>query len=393
MSRRQSWLPLAAILVLAFNLRPVAISVGPVLEEISRDVGLSAVGAGLLTSLPTLAFAVFGALAPGLARRLGAHVVIGIALVGLLVGQIARALVDSAVGFLLLSILALGGMALANVLLPSLVRLHFPHRVGLATALYSLVMTMGVTAASAGTVPLAQALGGWQAAFIAAAALAVAALVCWIPLLIVSRRQPSAPPEAGHTMAAVARTRLGWAMALFFGIQSAQAYSIFGWLPSVFRSAGLSDVDAGFMLGIATGVGIIPSFLIPAYVARAQHPQRLFLVLVASLVIGFVGLLVAPAASPAVWSFCLAIGTASFPLILALFGLRARTASATAALSGFTQAIGYLIATAGPLLFGTLYAWTGGWTASIGLQLALVIPMVIVGLYSLRPQYIEDQLP
>lgn len=385
------WWPLVALLALAFNLRPVAVSVGPVLAEISGDIGLSGSLAGLLTSLPTICFAVFGALAPAVARRFGDHLAIGIALVLLIVGQVGRLMVDGSASFLLLSMVALSGMALANVLMPSLVRRHYPGRIGMATALYSLTMTIGVTLASATTVPLANALGGWRAAFVAWVVAAAAALLCWLPLL--GQREPVRSHELARvTLGQIARTRLGWALALFFGIQSSQAYSIFGWLPSVYRSAGLNEVQAGLMLGIATGVGIVPAFLIPAYVARTRNPSVLFVSLMVFLVAGYLGLMLAPTSAPWLWAVFLALGTASFPLLLALFGTRARTPVATAALSGFAQSVGYVIATLGPLSFGILHARTDSWTPSIVLQLVLVVPMLIAGLYACRPLLVEDQL-
>ena len=385
------WWPLIALLALAFNLRPVAVSVGPVLAEISGDIGLSGSLAGLLTSLPTICFAVFGALAPAVARRFGDHMAIGIALVLLIVGQVGRLMVDGPASFLLLSMVALSGMALANVLMPSLVRRHYPGRIGMATALYSLTMTIGVTLASATTVPLANALGGWRAAFVAWVIAATAALLCWLPLL--GQREPVRSHELARvTLGQIARTRLGWALAVFFGIQSSQAYSIFGWLPSVYRSAGLDEVQAGLMLGIATGVGIIPAFLIPAYVARTKNPSVLFVSLMVFLVAGYLGLMLAPTSAPWLWAVFLALGTASFPLLLALFGTRARTPVATAALSGFAQSVGYVIATLGPLWFGILHARTDSWTPSIVLQLVLVVPMLIAGLYACRPLLVEDQL-
>ena len=385
------WWPLIALLALAFNLRPVAVSVGPVLAEISGDIGLSGSLAGLLTSLPTICFAVFGALAPAVARRFGDHMAIGIALVLLIVGQVGRLMVDGPASFLLLSMVALSGMALANVLMPSLVRRHYPGRIGMATALYSLTMTIGVTLASATTVPLANALGGWRAAFVAWVIAATAALLCWLPLL--GQREPVRSHELARvTLGQIARTRLGWALAVFFGIQSSQAYSIFGWLPSVYRSAGLDEVQAGLMLGIATGVGIIPAFLIPAYVARTKNPSVLFVSLMVFLVAGYLGLMLAPTSAPWLWAVFLALGTASFPLLLALFGTRARTPVATAALSGFAQSVGYVIATLGPLSFGILHARTDSWTPSIVLQLVLVVPMLIAGLYACRPLLVEDQL-
>ena len=208
--------------------------------------------------------------------------------------------------------------------------------------------------------------------------------------MIREQRRTDGQPRV--TLGQIARTRLGWALAVMFGIQSAQAYSIFGWLPSVYRSAGLSEIDAGYMLGIATGVGILPAFVVPVLAARLRHPSRLFLTIMAFLVAGYVGLMLAPSSTPWLWAALLALGQASFPLILALFGIRARTPGATAALSGFAQSVGYAIAALGPMSFGVLHGATGSWTASISLQLALCVPMVVAGLYACRPLLIEDQL-
>lgn len=390
---RDTTIALVAILLLAFNLRPVATSVGPVLKQITADFQMGGATAGLLTSLPALCFSVFGAMAPAIASRIGPHRTIGIALLALVVGQAGRAWVPTAWAFLLLSVLALAGMALSNVLLPSLVRLHFPRRIGLATSLYSLSLTLGVTAASAATYPLALELGGWRGAFTAITAVGVAALLCWLPMLRHSRVQHSLSPEKEHhSVVAVARTRMGWAMAVLFGIQSAQAYTIFGWLPTIYIDAGLDEVSAGLMLGIATGAGVIPSFFTPIYASRKAEPVGLFLTIMMFLVAGYIGLWLAPTTLPWLWAILLAFGTASFPLILALLGLRARTASGTAALSGFTQSVGYLIAATGPFIVGVLHERTNDWGWSIGFQLVLVIPMTIVGIRCCRSWFIEDEL-
>ena len=135
---------------------------GPVLAEVRAGLGMGAASAGLLTSLPVLAFAVFGALAPALASRIGLHRVTLLALVCVIAGLGTRVLVDHEASFLALSMLALAGMAVANVVLPSLVKLHFPDRVGLVTAIYTTALSIGLTAALWLTVPISDALGDWR---------------------------------------------------------------------------------------------------------------------------------------------------------------------------------------------------------------------------------------
>ena len=108
------------------------------------------------------------------------------------------------------------------------------------------------------------------------------------------------------------------------------------------------------------------SFWLPAWAARMEHQTWLIVVLVACYPVGYVGL-IARAGRPApgcgrCWS---ASRAAVFPVVLTLIGLRARTSEGTAALSGFTQSVGYLIAAIGPFGMGSLYELTGGWTVPL----------------------------
>ncbi len=383
---------LVGVALLAFNLRPLASQVGPVLPTLQSDLGLNGVTAGVLTSLPTASFAVFGALAAGLARRFGTHRVIVAALVAMALGAAGRLAVGTALPFLALSAVGLAGMAVANVLAPSIVRQHFPDHVGMVTATYSLTLSIGVTLSSAFTVPLAQALGGWRPAFATALIPIALALIPWLFALKFARGHR--PEHAGPriSLATVARTKLGWMMAIFFGFQSAQAYSIFGWLPSIYRSAGLSAADAGWMLGIATGLGIPLAFAWPALISRNPRPLPLLILVVSCAVFGYGGLLLVPGQLPWLWAALIAIGTSSFPMILALFGMRARTAAGTAALSGFSQSVGYTIATAGPLALGVVHEITGSWFGPVGLLLVMLVPMTIGGVFTCRAGNIEDEL-
>ena len=150
---------------------------------------MTAAETGLLTSLPVLAFAVFGALAPRLARLVGLHRLTLLALLGVVGGLAGRAAVTSVPVFLLLSLLALAGMATANVLLPSLVKLHFPDRVGLMTSIYSTALAIGLTAASVLTVPISEAGDGWRSGLLVWSFTAVIAALPWL-LLVAHDRKP-----------------------------------------------------------------------------------------------------------------------------------------------------------------------------------------------------------
>jgi CP family cyanate transporter-like MFS transporter len=389
-SRLERGLVVLGIVVLAFNLRPAAVSVGPVLGEISSGLGMTAAQTGVLTSLPVLAFAVFGALAPRLARVVGLHRLTLAALLCVVAGLGVRATVSSVPVFLALSLLALAGMASANVVLPSLVKLHFPDRIGRFTAIYSTSLAIGLTAASVLTVPISEAYGDWRYGLGAWAVTAAIAVLPWLALVAHDRRPSEERGRIG--LLDVARTRLGWLLALFFGLQSLQAYSIFGWFAELYQDAGFSPHTAGLLLGVITGVSIPLSFLVPSLVARAHDQTLILCVLMACYPIGYLGLIVAPADLALLWAVLVGTGTATFPLILTLIGLRARTSAGTAALSGFAQSSGYLIAAIGPFGVGVLREASGGWTVPLVVLTVLTIPQLVIGLAVSRPAYVEDEL-
>ncbi|WP_354438173.1 MFS transporter [Marmoricola sp. OAE513] len=382
------------IVVLAFNLRPAAVSVGPVLDEVSDGLGMASWETALLTTLPVLSFATVGALAPRVGRVLGTHRATLAALALVCGGLIARAHVDAPAAFLLLSFTALSGMAVANVLLPSLVKLHFPDRVGTLTAVYSTAMAIGLTSASVLTVPFSDAGSApldWRHGLVVWAFTAGIAALPWIALVRHDRRTPQSP--SAITTGTVAQTRLGWLMAGFFGLQSLQAYAIFGWLAQVFRDAGSSAHEAGLLLGITTAIAIPLSFVIPGLTARSKDQRMVLTAIMAFYPIGYAGLIAAPDTAPWLWALTLGIGTCTFPFILTLIGLRARTPGGTAALSGFTQSAGYLIAVVGPFGVGALHDAADSWTLPLLVLVGLCVPQYLLGLLASRPTYVEDEIP
>jgi MFS transporter, CP family, cyanate transporter len=387
---RRTALVLAGLVLLSFNLRPAAVSVGPVLAEVRRGLGLSGAEAGLLTSLPVLAFAVFGALAPTLARRTGLHRAITVSLVAVVLGLGGRAAVPDSTAFLALSALALAGMATANVLIPSLVKLHFPDRIGRATAIYTTALAIGLTSAFLLTVPISESFGSWRAGLGVWALLALVAVLPWLGLLGHDRHLETGARSI--SFADVARTRIGWAMALFFGLQSLQAYSIFGWFAQLWRDSGYSAEQAGLLVAIVAGVSIPLSLWLPSAAAHRQDQRGLILAVLSCYLLGYSLLLVDAHTWAIPAALLVGVGCCVFPVVLTLIGLRAHTPDGTAALSGFTQSLGYLIAAIGPFAIGVVYDATGGWTAPLWLLMVLVVPLLAVGAYAGRPAYLENQL-
>jgi MFS transporter, CP family, cyanate transporter len=389
--RWERLLVVAGIVLLAVNLRPAATSLGALLEETQRALSISPSLAGLLTTLPVLCFATFGPVATALGRRWGLHRTALLTLALVVCGLLLRAVTGSAAVFLVASALALAGMAAGNVLLPPLVKRHFPHRVGALTAVYSTALMTGAGLPPWVAVPVSEAAGSWRYGLAMWGVLAAVALLPWVGLLRHDVRG-EARPTPRHSMRQVARTRLAWQMALFFGIQSSFAYSQFGWLPKIYADAGLPPAQAAMMLGLLTCVGIPLALLLPAYAARRADQRPAVLAIGGCACTGFLGLLTAPSALPWVWAALLGVGGSAFPWILTMIGMRASTQDGTAVLSGFVQSVGYVLAAAGPLGTGLLFDATGSWTVPLTMLAALAVPLVLLGLTFARPRYIEDEL-
>ncbi|WP_030500697.1 MFS transporter [Micromonospora chalcea] len=392
---RGGLLVLTGMLLVALNLRAAVTSLGALLDEVRIGLGLSGAMAGLVTTLPTIAFAGLGALTPWLVRRWAAPRVLVLAMLALTVGQVLRALTGSAAVFVATSALALAGIAVANILLPMLVKQHFPHRTGLVTGAYTMALTVGTTVAAAAAVPVAHAFGSWRAGLGVWAGLAALAVLPWVPLALRARaaRRAAPPAVAVATPARVqpARTRLGWAMAVYFGAQSLSGYAIMGWLAQLFRDAGYRPEAAGLLLAGVTALGVPVALMMPALAGRLATLRPLVLSLTVFSAAAYTGLALAPRGLAPLWVLLLALGQGAFPLILTTIGLRARTAEGTVALSAFAQSTGYVIAALGPLLVGILYEATGGWTAPIGFLLVALAVQTAAGMVIARPRYIEDE--
>ncbi len=382
-----------AVLLLAINLRPVVNALGAVVPELRDATGLPAGTTGLLLSLPTIAFAVMGLAAPILAVRIGAHRTVVVALLALLLGQLLRAAVPGVPALFAGSLLALAGIAVANVLMPGLVRLHFPNRIPLITAAYTTLLTIGGATAAGLTLPVQRGLGGdWRLGIGMWAGTAAVALIPWLLLI---RESGAATSGAGTRLPlrTLARTRVAWALALYFASQSMIAYVVFGWLAEILVDHGMTDTAAAAQVSISIAVGIPLAALVPTMLGRARRPAILVSALAGCYLLAFLGLVVSPTEPVWLWSVLIGIGTGAFPLALTLIALRARTALATTSLSAFTQCAGYLIASVGPLGFGLLFDLTGTWTVPLLALCGVVLVQVGAGLLAVRPRYVEDELP
>ena len=182
-SRNRYWLLVAALALTGLSIRTAVTSVGAALDDIQDGLHASPAVAGLITTLPVVCFAGLGAVTPRLSRKLGSHRLMVLALLVSAVGMAVRPIGSSPAWFSAGSVLALGGGAVGNVLLPSLVKEHFPERIGPMTALYTTALAIGTASAAGLTVPISDASGSWRWGVASWAVLGVLAAVPWLPTI------------------------------------------------------------------------------------------------------------------------------------------------------------------------------------------------------------------
>ena len=375
--RDRAFLIISLVLV-ALNLRPALSSVAPVLPEIMRDTGLSAVGAGLLTTAPVLCLGLFGPLAPVAARRVSSERVVFLFLAVLAGGLLLRGL--GTVPALMVSSGLVGiAIGIVNVLLPALIKKDFPESPAFMTGVYTMALSAGAALASGLTVPLSKLMAGsWAWALAAWVIPVVVAMIAWR-----TRMQDPPDGDGGRRMSlrGLWTNGLAWQVTLFMGLQSALAYCVFGWLAPILRDRGLSDVAAGALVSVSIIAQVVAALLTPVSATRGRDQRPAVVISIALNMAGLLGCVFGPLPLALLWAVILGVGQgASFALALTLIVLRAPDARTAGQLSSMAQGVGYCLAATGPLLVGLLHGWTGSWSALGILFLAIGAGALLAGL-------------
>jgi len=373
------------ILFIAINLRPALASVGPLIEDIRAATGLSNTMLGVLTTLPLMMFGVVSTLTPLFTRRFG----IG--------GTLLGAMILLAVGIGIRSIAwvpalyfgtFLFGIAIAfgNVLLPGLTKRNFSSNSGFITSLYSAVMAVGASLAAGVSVPLAHDAGlGWRGSLGVWSILAVIAFFVWMPQL---SRLPKIKPNQSYlkAMKSLGKSRLAWKVALFMGLQSMTFYVILAWLPAILQSRGYDPSFSGWMLSLSQATGILGSLIVPVLAGRRRDQRGIVWFLLTIEVIAIIGLLLPQFGWIALWVSLIGfVLGGTFGLALLFIVLRSHDVESATELSGMAQSIGYLVAATGPMIFGSIFDFSGSWTYSLVFLFVIAALKLIMGLGAGKP--------
>ncbi len=367
----------------AFCLRLVFASLSLRLPEIVNATGLQPWQVGVLTTLPVLCLGLCAPLTPLLARRWGIERSLFGALFFIALGTGLRAL-GPVWALFSFSLLAGGAIAVANVLLPTLVKRDFQDRTALLTGTYVTAISGGAALAAAITVPVEAMLGGgWRTGLSIWAVPTLGALLLWWPQL---RSKGGRGVDVVLPVVGLWRDPLAWSLALFMGLQSALAFCVLGWLAPILRERGLDAVTAGLVVSALIVVQLATSLTVPSVATRRPGQTLIAVLLSVSATAGLLGLLLAPLTQ--VWLWAVLQGLAQgglFSLALTMVLLRSPDSHVASHLSGMAQSVGYIPAALAPLGVGLLHQWTGGFDAVAGLVVLIGSGLVVTGMVAGRP--------
>ncbi|MGH6760985.1 MAG: CynX/NimT family MFS transporter [Phyllobacterium sp.] len=366
-----------SLVLIAFNLRPVFSSASALLPEIIKGMSLSPIGASLLTTLPVVCLGLFSPLAPQLAQRIGAErTLLGVLLL-LALGIGLRGL-DSIPMLFLGTALAGACIAVGNVLLPGLVKRDFADKAALMTGFYTMAICAGAASAAGLTLPVERWLGNSLSGALAFWALpAILVGLIWLPQAF---SRSIRPKHAGFRVEGLWRDPLAWRITLFMGLQSALAYSVFGWLVPILRERGLDGLTAGAIVAASVMVQGLSCLIVPHIAVRCRDQKAINVALCVAAVVALLGLLFAPLSTVWLWAVLQGIGQGGlFAAAMTVIVLRSPDAHVAAHLSGMAQCVGYLLAAVGPLIVGFIRSLTGSFAASAVLFILLGLGAAING--------------
>ncbi|MFE5328661.1 CynX/NimT family MFS transporter [Embleya sp. NPDC056575] len=392
-------LTLVALFLVAINLRGAITNVPPLLTSIREDLGLSGAAAGVLTAIPVVSMGVFAPLAHRGAARYGYERTVAASVVVLLLGVLIR-LGGASVALLFLgTLVAGGGIAVLGAALPGVVKTHFAEHAGAVTGLYSAAVGVGAAGASALAVPLSDGFGSWQLSLGVVAVPAVLGLFAWLPVIRRTKpvridpsrtgtdetearpTRPAAAPGSAAPDASPWRRPVAWILAVFLIMQTTAYYGVVGWVPAAYEEQGWSAERAGLLLSVFGLTGIVSGLVIPVLADRFTDPRPLFAVTVAGAVAGMGLLAFAPDLAP--WPTIALLGLTlggAFPLMLVMLVRFAPSPAAAGRLSAMTFLIGYPIAAALQIVFGTIHDLTGDYTAVFVVLFAMTLVELAVSL-------------
>jgi MFS transporter, CP family, cyanate transporter len=367
---------LLALALAALTLRPQLVGLGPLLPDVTDDLGVSHAVAGLLATIPVLCMGLFAPPAATLAARIGARraVAVAVGLIGAF--GLMRAGVSPAWAVIVLTVPVGIGMGLGNALMVVAVKERFADHPLLVTSIYVVGIQLGSTLSAATAVPFADATGGWRWSLAAFSVAALVSLVAWAALARGAGARPTGaaarPPRLPW------RSGIAWLLAAIYLVTTIIYYGLNSWLPDAYIEHGWSESRAGFLLAAINAASLVATLFVAFTERRIGGSRRAYMLAASGMMIAGTALLAAVPAGGLAWAALtgLAIGTL-FPLMLTLPLDVADDPAQVGAVAGLMLGVGYTLAAVTPFALGAVRDLTGSFSASLWILVAISATLIV----------------
>ena len=382
MNKKEKLFIILGIIFISFNLRAPITAVGSIIDLIKSEHNLSNGASGFITTLPLITFAIVSPFVSQIAEKLKYEKTILLGLLFILVGEYIRSYTNLFGIFLGTTFLGIG-IAIGNVLIPSIIKLHFKNNAGTMVSIYTSSMCIFAAVGAGISVPLAKGLElGWKNTLAVWIILTLTTILIWSPQLTNNSTKNVTKQVVINDSTSIWKSRLAWGVTIFMGLQSLLFYSLVAWLPTMITTKGMSDMFAGTM-ALTFQLTAIPATLIIPILCDKFSNQKIIVSIICLLYL--TGILLFLLGNSqfiiliSVIFMSLGMG-GSISLSIAFISLKTANVTRASQLSGMSQSAGYLLAALGPITTGVIYDITQNWAFPLVIFILLIFSLFFCGL-------------
>ena len=349
---------LLGIIFLGMILRTPITSVGAIIGPLKNLLEINNTVAGLITTIPLIAFAIFSPLVAKISNKIGLEKTIFLATIVASIGLLLRFYINTSVFFVTTFIIGVG-ITVGNVLLPGLTKKYFPENLGVMTGFYAVVMNVSASIAAGISYPILNTnIGGEK--FSTGLAVNIWLIISVLNIVIYAIITKNSKSErivkdkkTGVT--GYLKSLKMWSVMLSMGLQSALFYCSVSWFAEIMISKGFTPSEAGLLLSISQFAQFPSTFLVPVLAEKIKNKLIIPIFITLGYVASLIGMVYIQGnfALMTIYIVLFALaGGGSFSYVMYLFSAKSKNEEEAADISGLAQAGGYWLAAIFPPLLG-----------------------------------------
>ena len=348
---------LLGIIFLGMILRTPITSVGAIIGPLKKLLEINNTVAGLITTIPLIAFAIFSPFVAKISNKIGLEKTIFLATIVASIGLLLRFYINTSVFFVTTFIIGVG-ITVGNVLLPGLTKKYFPENLGVMTGFYAVVMNVSASIAAGISYPILNTnIGGEK--FSTGLAVNIWLIISVLNIVIYAIITKNSKSERIEDKKAGGKGYLRslkmWSVMLSMGLQSALFYCSVSWFAEIMISKGFTPSEAGLLLSISQFAQFPSTFLVPVLAEKIKNKLIIPIFITLGYVASLIGMVYIQGnfALMTIYIVLFALaGGGSFSYVMYLFSAKSKNEEEAADISGLAQAGGYWLAAIFPPLLG-----------------------------------------